>query len=92
MSLSIAPFQVVANYDGAFCDFGLNWNPTLGNRHSKLPGTKAAALLEFEKALGAKVWERIKAQMCSGPFFYGSRCWTRTSDPLINSQLLYQLS
>jgi hypothetical protein len=24
--------------------------------------------------------------------FYGSRCWTRTSDPLINSQLLYQLS
>jgi hypothetical protein len=23
---------------------------------------------------------------------HGSRCWTRTSDPLINSQLLYQLS
>ena len=28
------------------------------------------------------------------PFFerYGSACWARTSDPLINSQLLYQLS
>ena len=25
-------------------------------------------------------------------FLIGSRCWTRTSDPLINSQLLYQLS
>jgi len=23
---------------------------------------------------------------------YGSACWTRTSDPLINSQLLYRLS
>ena len=23
---------------------------------------------------------------------YGSACWARTSDPLINSQLLYQLS
>jgi hypothetical protein len=23
---------------------------------------------------------------------HGSGCWTRTSDPLINSQLLYQLS
>ena len=25
-------------------------------------------------------------------FEYGSVCWARTSDPLINSQLLYQLS
>jgi hypothetical protein len=24
--------------------------------------------------------------------FIGSACWTRTNDPLINSQLLYQLS
>uniref|UniRef100_E6Q5G6 Uncharacterized protein n=1 Tax=mine drainage metagenome TaxID=410659 RepID=E6Q5G6_9ZZZZ len=24
--------------------------------------------------------------------FHGSGCWTRTNDPLINSQLLYQLS
>ena len=23
---------------------------------------------------------------------FGSACWARTSDPLINSQLLYQLS
>ncbi len=29
---------------------------------------------------------------CGGCFIYGSGCWTRTSDPLINSQLLYQLS
>jgi hypothetical protein len=28
----------------------------------------------------------------NGPLFYGSGCWTRTNDPLINSQLLYQLS
>lgn len=26
------------------------------------------------------------------PFLFGSACWARTSDPLINSQLLYQLS
>ena len=26
------------------------------------------------------------------PKEFGSACWARTSDPLINSQLLYQLS
>ena len=28
----------------------------------------------------------------SDPWEFGSACWARTSDPLINSQLLYQLS
>ena len=31
-------------------------------------------------------------RVCEGSFFDGSRGWARTSDPLINSQLLYQLS
>ncbi len=26
------------------------------------------------------------------PFLFGSPCWTRTSDTLINSQVLYRLS
>lgn len=30
--------------------------------------------------------------MMLAPFCFGSACWARTSDPLINSQLLYRLS
>jgi hypothetical protein len=36
--------------------------------------------------------EKKSPDVNRGAFSNGSRCWTRTSDPLINSQLLYQLS
>ena len=34
----------------------------------------------------------IKSRTACGFSEFGSACWARTSDPLINSQLLYQLS
>ncbi len=32
------------------------------------------------------------AHMCNPFHLFGSACWARTSDPMINSHLLYQLS
>ena len=39
----------------------------------------------------ATVREKIEKPVVTG-FLNGSRSWTRTNDPLINSQLLYRLS
>ena len=36
-------------------------------------------------------WVQKSRTKC-GFSVFGSACWARTSDPLINSQLLYQLS
>ena len=35
---------------------------------------------------------RMSVVTSTTPYEYGSACWARTNDPLINSQLLYQLS
>jgi hypothetical protein len=39
----------------------------------------------------AQGWVQKSRTKC-GFSVFGSACWARTSDPLINSQLLYQLS
>jgi hypothetical protein len=44
-----------------------------------------------DAALTATAQENEKPLIDKG-FSNGSGCWTRTNDPLINSQLLYQLS
>ena len=50
---------------------------------------------------GFEPWEALTSTVfktaafdhsATSPYYIGSLCWARTSDKLINSQLLYQLS
>ena len=41
---------------------------------------------------GVAVCVRLIVSTIATASVIGSACWTRTNDPLINSQLLYQLS
>jgi hypothetical protein len=53
-------------------------------------GLKPEAMQSWRVFYGTK--KKTNSQAVDLYLLYGSACWARTSDPLINSQLLYQLS
>ena len=70
--------------------FVMAGTPVLAERRS------VTQVLELTNNVGifegkAEGWLQKSRTKC-GFSVFGSACWARTSDPLINSQLLYQLS
>ena len=57
------------------------------------PSAKGTVLLvSFARVTACIMGQKKVRDFHPGPFAIGSACWARTSDKVINSHLLYQLS